>query len=147
MKIRVELDETYKDVSVTIQAPEATQEVEEIVGLLERKNGSCHLTGFQEEKMRILKPCDICRLSAWKGRVIAETQSDQYEIRMKLYEVEHRLKKGTFIRISRSEIINMDWIDYFECDFTGTLVIVLRNGKKTYVSRRYTKNIKERLGV
>lgn len=147
VKIKLDLNEKYEDTEVLIKSPEMTDEVKMIVNFLEKKDVMEHFTGIKDDRFSIIKPSDIFRLWARKGKVFAETQDSVFEIKLRLYEVEERLSYLSFVRISKSEIINMDKIDYFESDFAGTLVIVLKNHNKSYVSRRYTKIIKERLGM
>lgn len=68
-------------------------------------------------------------------------------MRQRLYELEERLDKGSFVRISNSEIINMKKVKGFDLSFTGTICVSLSNGTTTYVSRRYVAKIKQVLGI
>ena len=52
-----------------------------------------------------------------------------------------------FIRISKSEIVNLKMVDSLDLSFIGTICIKLKNGTNTYVSRRYVKKIKQILGI
>ena len=68
-------------------------------------------------------------------------------LRLRLYEVEERLKQHHFIRISNSEIINLKKVRSFDLSFTGTICVVLNDGSKTYASRRYVTRLKGVLGI
>lgn len=65
---------------------------------------------------------------------------------LRLYQLEQMLQKD-FIRISKSELINKKLIDYFEMDFAGVLKISFIDKDYSYSSRRYLKDIKEKLKV
>ncbi|WP_443719645.1 LytTR family transcriptional regulator DNA-binding domain-containing protein, partial [Ruminococcus sp.] len=54
----------------------------------------------------------------------------------------------SFIFILQSaEIINLEKVSRFNLKISGTVYVLFKNGKSTYVSRRYVSKIKERLGV
>ncbi len=62
----------------------------------------------------------------------------------RLYQLEEIISSN-FTRISKSEIVNMDYLDHLKLEPNGLAQIVLKNGDVTYASRRYLKTIKERL--
>ena len=68
-------------------------------------------------------------------------------LKARLYELEERLAKKNFIRISNSEIVNFSKIKNFDLSLAGTITIIFKDGSKTYVSRRYVKKIKQFLGI
>ena len=62
-------------------------------------------------------------------------------------ELEERLAKDRFVRISNSEIINLKQVKGFDLSFAGTICVTLSGGTVTYVSRRYVAKIKQVLGI
>ena len=68
-------------------------------------------------------------------------------IRLRLYEVEQRLERVSFVRISNSDIINLKKVKRFDLSFAGTICVTLLNGTVTYVSRRFVTKIKKILGI
>ena len=146
MKIKLDINEKYAETEIIIKTNKITNEVKEIVDFVDKKKPD-HFIGIKDEKTSIIKPNEVFTIYAQQGKVFLETEKDIFEIRIRLYEVLEYNYSSSFIRISKSEIINMEKIDFFESDITGSIVIVLKNKKRSYVSKRYTKNIKERLGV
>ena len=61
--------------------------------------------------------------------------------------MENILDKTKFVRISKSEIINLKAVKNFDLSFTGTISVEMKNGKISYVSRRFVAKIKKILGV
>ncbi len=57
-----------------------------------------------------------------------------------------RLNKNKFIKISRYEIINLDYVKKLDLSFKGTIAVEFKNGSISYVSRRYLKEFKKALG-
>ena len=70
-----------------------------------------------------------------------------YDLRERLYELEGKLDRHTFVRISHSEIVNLRKVTALDLSLTGTIRMTLAGGVVCYVSRRYVKKIKEALGL
>lgn len=64
----------------------------------------------------------------------------------RLYQIEE-IVSSVFVRISKSEIINLDYIDHLKLETNGMVQLIMKNGNTTYASRRYLKTIKERLSL
>ena len=70
-----------------------------------------------------------------------------YEVKEKLYELETILPVTSFIRSSKSNILNLDKIKSISPAFGGRFEAVLINEEKTIISRQYVPVLKERLGL
>lgn len=146
MKIILDIDEKYEKEEIIVRAKEISEKTKEIIEIIKNYEDSFELIGYKDEKMFILKTSEICRIFASNKKVYASIDSNLYEVKYRLYEIEERLTND-FIRISKSEIINLKQVKYFEVGFSGTIVVIFKNKEKSYVSRRYVKAIKERLGI
>ena len=111
------------------------------------ENSPSVLSGWKDEKIEILEPTDILRIYASAGKVIAVTDHGEYTLRLRLYEVEERLRSDVFVRISNSEIINLRKVGNFDLSIAGTISIKLLDGTTSYVSRRFVTKIKKTLGI
>ena len=60
-----------------------------------------------------------------------------------LNALEERLDDHVFFRANRKHIINLRWIEKIEPYFNGGLLVELKGGEKTEVSRRQTVKFKE----
>lgn len=49
------------------------------------------------------------------------------------------------MRISKYCLANVEWMDYFEATFGGSLVVAFKNGEKEIVSRKYAKELNKAL--
>ena len=72
-----------------------------------------------------------------------QTAEEVYTVRLRLYELEERLEPSRFVRISNSEIINLDRVTSVDLSLSGSICMTLDGAVKAYVSRRYMKKIKE----
>ena len=105
------------------------------------------LMGFRDEKAAILDPAGILRAYAAGGKVYVSTVEGEYVVRMRLYELENRLDRSRFVRISHSEIINLGKARGFDLNLAGTIRVTLEDGTAAWVSRRYVSKIRQVLGI
>ncbi len=146
MQIEIREDADCKEVKVIIVTDSITPEVNALVKKLSEETPN-KLLGFKDDKAVILQEEEICRVYAANGKVFAVTEAGEYVLRLKLYEAEARFDKNSFVRISNSEIVNLDKIKGFDLNFVGTICMTLTNGSSSYVSRRYVSKIKKMLGI
>lgn len=146
MQIEIKIDPSCIEPKVIVQAAAMNEELERLVGRL-REEPRQLLTGSREGRLEVLQPDRIIRAYAAGGKVYAATAEGEYLLRLRLYELENRLDPQRFVRISHSEMVNLDQVRCFDLNLAGTICIRLTDGKVTYVSRRYVSKIKQILGV
>ncbi len=146
MKVEVKIESAFQEPKVIILTDRMTDEVNEIVRKL-TENVPQMIAGFQDEILKVLDQGEIIRVYARNGKVFASTNDGEYSLRARLYELEERLDRNSFVRISNSEIINLRKVKAFDLNLAGTILVSLLDGTVTYVSRRYVSKIKQVLGV
>ena len=146
MQIEVKIDDTCKEPKMIIVTDRMTDEIHQLLKQLS-ENSPQMIAGFRGDVVTILAQDEIIRIYAETGRVLAVTDSGEYSIRLRLYELEERLERNHFVRISNSEIINLRKVKEFDLSFAGTICVTLTNGTSSYVSRRYVSKIKQVLGI
>lgn len=145
MQIEIQLNESCTEPKIILQAAQLTDEIKELAQRL--TVGTTWLAGFCGEQAVLLNPDDLLRVTAQNGKVWAVTSQGSYTLRMRLYEVEEKLRSPDFVRISHAEIINLKQVNSFDLSFAGTICVTLSNGQQTYVARRYVAHIKQTLGI
>ncbi len=93
------------------------------------------------ERMLFVPVRTIVRLSAEGNYVRVRTASGSHELRETLASLESRLDGDRFVRVHRSEIVNLDHVAEIERLFHGDLTVVLTNGDRVRVSRRYADRL------
>lgn len=146
MKVEIQIHSDYEETKVVIYAKELTEEVQNIQAKLTEWTPQV-LSGFYGDRLEIIDPEEILRIYAQDGKVFLKTEEKEYQLRLKLYEIEERLDKKIFVRISRSEIINLKKAVDFDLSYIGTISVKLTNGENSFVSRRYLKKVKQVLGI
>ncbi|MBQ1517318.1 MAG: LytTR family transcriptional regulator [Clostridia bacterium] len=146
MKIELKIDSTCTEPKVLIITDKVTDDINGILKMLS-SNQPESITGFYNELAVILFPSDIIRVYASGGKTYASSEQKEYTIKQRLYELENLLIRHNFVRISKSEIVNLNEVRNFDLSLTGTIRVTLSDGTITYVSRRYVSKIKQVLGL
>lgn len=146
MKIEIKIDENCAEPRIIVVTDKINEEINDILRKLSAEQPQI-LAGFKDEKVTALDLNQIFRIYASGGKVYAETDSDTYTLRLRLYETEQRLANHSFVRISNGEIINLKKVKGFDLSFIGTICVSLSNDTVSYVSRRYVSKIKQLLGI
>lgn len=146
MQVEINIDETARETKVIIITDTLDEEVQALMKRITMETPQV-LAGFRGDSVALLQPEEILRIYAAGGKVFAVTPLGEYTLRLRLYELEERLDKGSFVRISNSEIVNLRKVRGFDLSFSGTISVQLSDGTSTFVSRRYVSRIKQVLGL
>lgn len=146
MKVEVIIDESLDENKVTIYAKKYSKDIENIRDMLTDRLLD-KIVAFYDKEIFILSFDEIIRVFAQDGDVFVKTNNKSYKVRLTLTELEKRLDKKKFIRISRSEIVNLDYIKRLDLPFIGTIAVEFTNDEVSYVSRRRLKDFKKILGL
>ena len=145
MKILTETDSRFEEIELHVCSNALTDEVRAVVGEL-HEIYDYNIPGTDEiGNKRMIRRTEILSAYSEGQRVIVLTGDGRYAVQKKLYELENELGDTNFIRISKSEIINIRKIKSLDMSITGTIRLVMKTGYETYVSRRNVAKIKEKL--
>lgn len=145
MKVSVDLSPEYKEPYAVIYTEKVTDEIQHLMDVFSLRESP--VTVLQEEKdIIILQPREIYMVRVEDGDTVIYGKSNNYRSRKRLYELRQQLGKQ-FMQISKSTLVNLDYLDSLEAGFSGTLLLKLKNGSKDYVSRKYLPEFKKYLGL
>lgn len=107
------------------------------------------LIGKRKDSYTPINVDDICFFNSINNSTFANlSNGKRYLIKNKLYQLETNLSKNYFIRINKSELVNLKKINLITPMFKGRLILNLDGyGEPFDISRGYTKRFKERLGL
>ncbi|MEY8764309.1 MULTISPECIES: LytTR family DNA-binding domain-containing protein [Clostridium] len=146
MQVEIKIDKSCKESKIIILTNRITDEVDELIKKLSDTRPQT-IAGFRDGTLKILAHDNIVRIFAANRKIYAQTEKSEYLLRLRLYELEERLDKNTFVRISKSEIINLRKVENMDLNFSGTICVKLCGNITTFVSRRYVSKIKKVLGI
>ena len=130
---------------IIINCPQISDDILKIETLL--KNCDKRLPATRDGQTHMVDRQDIFYFEVVDKQCFIYTAKEVFETSLKLYEVENYMNEAGYIRSSKSQIINIMKIASLCPDFGGRMEVTMENGEKLIVSRRYTKIIKERLGL
>ena len=134
MQFEVKIDETVTEPKVLILTDKITNEVNDLVRKLAEDERQI-IAGFRGDTVTLLDEKELLRVYASGGRVYAVTAEGEYVLRLRLYELEERLRPFSFVRISNSEIINLKRVRSFDLSLAGTICVTLSDGSKALGGR------------
>lgn len=129
--------------AVTIDCYEIDDDVREIVSYVKSRQGQ--LTGKLDGEQYEISIKDILYIESVDNRVFIYTSKESYETSSKIYELEELLKKNSFLRISKSSIVNLMKIKSIKPSINARFIAVLSNGEEIMISRKYVANLKKTL--
>ena len=147
MRFKLVIDKTQEE-TVVATVHERSRLTDEMELLVLQHDGSDRIAAYTEDGMRMLPFSDIECITVLDGKTYAVTRSgERCRLKLRLYELEERLDRHTFVRISQSEIVNLRKVTALDLALTGTIRMTLTGGTVCWVSRRSVKKIKEALGL
>lgn len=145
MKIEIDINEEYSDVSVQIKAPRISQDIEKMISMMRMIN--MQLAVKRNDETYLLDTDRILYIESVERNTFVYTEDALYESDLKLYEIEQELLKQNFIRISKQSIINLRKIKSLKADVNRKIRVTLINGEQVLVSRMYANELRKRIGV
>lgn len=148
MEVQLVINSKLEDITIEIKAPSASDEVVELMRAIEEL---VHKNDFvlthDEEVKRLLSYKNVEAFSSENNVVYAITEMTKSRLKGKLYEVEELARPHQFFRVSKSDLINLYLVDYFEPDIgTGYTVVMKQSHNRYRVSPKYFKRIQDYIG-
>lgn len=103
------------------------------------------IKGIKYDRTYMIELSDILYFDTVDKKTFCYTMNDVYEVQYRLYELENVLDDH-FIRINKSSILNMNYLDHIRADFGGRIMCTLTNKETLSVSRQYAQGFKRKLG-
>ncbi len=128
---------------VEIHCHKISDEVKEIVAFVKSRQGQ--ITGVIDDRQYEIPVTDIFYIESVDNKTFAYTQNKVYETKHKLYELEEVLRKNSFLRISKSTLLNLMKISSIKPALNGRFVAILYSGEETIISRKYVPELKKAL--
>lgn len=146
MDIEIKIDEDCKTPKIVIYTEQVNDELMKLVNKLKSADEE-KLIGFKDEEAFLIDLSKIELIYTENKKIFARIDGEAYQIKKRIFELEECLEDIDFVRISNSEIVNFKKVLSIDFKLTGTMMLKLKSGNNTFVSRRYVKKIKEYLGL
>lgn len=146
MKLDIDIQAKYETLKVIIQNNQLDEHVTDLIKKLEEQKGHL-INGKKQDSYYPLSHKDIVCFYSMGSKIYADTLTDTYEVKEKLYQLEDKLQSEGFIRLSKYAIGNTKMILKIDVEFNGSLVIQFKNQKTEGISRRNLSKVKKALGL
>ena len=137
-----DIDEPHAD----IHTNELTDNVTKAISILESEESNDMLAVKKGSDITLLELQDVFMFRVENKQVKVYTQSNEYLIKKPLYQIEEGLNQS-FVRISKTTIVNLRKIERVAPSLKGMMFIELKNGLKDNISRKYLPGFKEALDL
>lgn len=145
MKIQLNQGSQFSETEITINCRETSEDILRLLAIL--RSFDQKITGTKDGETFILSAQAILYIDTVDKKTFFYTAKDIYETSLKLYELEERLEAFDFFRASKSSIINLRQVKSLRPEFGGRLILTMNNGEHLWVSRQYSRAIKNKLGL
>ena len=114
----------------------------------------CHIELFdrkiqakKDNEWHFINSSDVLYFESVDNHTFLYTEVDVMEVKRRLYELEMVLSDKDFIRISKSQIVNINKIRSLKPELNRTILATMCNGEQLYISRRYVRAIRNILSI
>jgi len=144
IKVRFEQDAALDCIEVTVCASEQDSEVTALMERISEQPARMLLLTGLDNTALCIDMDDIIFASVLNKMTQIVTERGSYTARQPLNVLEGRLD-GSFIRVSRHELVNLNKVVKYDFTLDGTLRLEFADGMETWASRRCIPAIRRRL--
>jgi DNA-binding LytR/AlgR family response regulator len=145
MKIIIEECRPEEEDQIIIRCKEMDDNILKLIS--ELRMGQRKLTGIKDGNITMIDPANVYYFEGVDNKVFLYCKQNVYETKLKLYEIEEEYKNTSYIRASKSIILNVSKIKSISPAYSGRFEATLFNGEKIVISRQYVPELKKKLGL
>lgn len=147
LNVQLKIDKTTAQTDVTINTNDAEIGAN-LLNYIQQFEATSNKVGIKtEEGVYLLTKSDIIFSEIFDKQLTIVTKEATYETRMTLKSLQQVLTDQQFVQVSKSSLVNIDYITKVAPSFSGNLYATLTNHQKVIISRRYVKNLMQSLGI
>ena len=146
MKVEIKVSEEIREPYAIIYTDRITAEISQAALLIENEFSKDIITVLDGERIKVLRPEEIYMTRIENEKTVVYARTEKYNSNKRLYEMESILGSG-FMRISKSVLVNLKYLECVEPSLGGVMLLVLKNGCRDYISRKYLPAFKKYLGI
>ena len=139
------IEEQASPLEITIKCKEVTDKIRRLKSHIELFD--TQIRGKYQGDTCLVNIRDILYFEAVDDRTFLYTKDTVMETEHRLYELEQILSEQDFIRISKSQIMNLNHVKLLHPELNRTILATMCNGERLSVSRRYVPELKKLLSI
>lgn len=139
------IEHTEDALRVVIRCNHATDEIMRLKYHIELFDQKIQVK--KDHEWSFINLLDVLYFESVDNRTFLYTEGEVSEVRQRLYELENILSDKDFIRISKSQIVNINKIRSLKPEMNRTILATMCNGEQLYISRKYVPAIRNMLSI
>ena len=143
MELRIKQVPKEEPEILDIRYHKMTDGLSEIISFVKSRAGQ--ISADKEGRSVEITVVDIFYAESVDNRLFIYTADDNYELRLKLYELEEMLRGKHFLRVQKGLLINLMKIKSIKPALSGRYTALLKNGEEIIISRKYVPDLKAAL--
>ncbi|PGE96530.1 histidine kinase [Bacillus pseudomycoides] len=145
MKVNINIIEKLKEESCTFYVHKVTSFILDMISTLENSSDDYLIVNsIHKNEQEKISCSTIYYLEYLERNVFIYTKENIFEIKSPLYKLQYTLPDN-FIRISKTTIVNIHFLNKFSAKASGNVEALLSNGENLIVSRKYVSSLKNKL--
>lgn len=147
MKVKIQFISKEKEEEAVLNLHQENEKKEEIEQYLIHNGITNRTIMVSIDRKQIYLSCNtIYYIEAEQNLRVIHTKEQMYHSSSRLYELEDQLP-WYFIRISKSVILNVNYVQKYCPIPNGLMMAELPQGQAVYISRRYLKPLLEKIEI
>lgn len=142
MKLFIDQNDEHKETEIYIKCGMIDADLQRIIDEIQTLMFSVPVS--KDGALSKLSLEEIFYFESVDERTFVYSQAEVYTCGYKLYEIEKKLGKYSFARISKSVIVNIGRIRQIKPQLNGRFEAVLDNEERLIVNRHYVSALKEK---
>lgn len=143
MKVTLE-QANLEEPEVIIRGDLSAGQIQNIVQMLTKAENTGKMFLYRQEEAFVVLPEEIVYFESRENKVIAFTQSGEFETKSKLYTLAQNMRPYGFCQISKSVVVNVKFLLSVQAEFSGNYTARLKQRReKLIITRKYAKTFKK----
>lgn len=143
MKLFIHQDLNMPETEIIIKCAHMDARLQQLIDLIRQYSFS--LTGYQEDQEFQLPLEQIYFIDSVDGKTFLYLEKEVYSCKETLTALEEKLAHTSFVRISKSCIVNTGFLRSVKPLYNHRLEASLKNGETLIITRSYIESLKNKL--
>lgn len=145
MRLKILRDNKISEPCVTIEYNEETKEITELIEMV-RLFGNTIQADINGSSF-VLQLKDIYYFESVDDNSYIYTKNQVYSTQSKLYKIEEKVQNMSFVRVSKSCILNITKLKSVKPYLNGRFEATMLNDEKLIINRHYVADFKRKFGI
>ena len=146
MKLTIEQSSDNREIEINIKCGQVIDErLQKLIDQIRLYSFS--IIAKKDKEIYQISLKDVYYIESIEEKTFVYLEKEVYEASLKLYELEEQLVNTSYIRVSKSIILNIEKLQSIKPLINGKLEATLKNQEKVLINRHYVPAFKKKFGI